>query len=73
MFAIVVRRPPRVQLAGDGEADEGSSGAPPPEQPRGRGRPPKQQPPKQRGRPRAQPGPSSTKKRGRRRLEAMPS
>ena len=58
MFAIVVRRPSRVQLAGDGEADEGSSsGAPPPDLPRGRGRPPNQQQPKQRGRPPAQPGP----------------
>jgi hypothetical protein len=74
MFAIVVRRPSRVQLAGDGEADEGSSsGAPPPDLPRGRGRPPKQQQPKQRGRPPAQPGPSLTKKRGKRRLEAKPS
>ena len=73
MFAVVVRRPPRVQLAGD----EASTGDAPPGPPRGRGRPPKRPPPKppppQRGRPPTQPGPSSTKQRGKRRLEGKPS
>eukprot|EP00966_Prymnesium_polylepis_P331325 7386885-Prymnesium_polylepis.1 len=69
MFALVVRRPPRVQLAGDGDADDASTSGAPPAPPRGRGRPPKQQrqpPPMQRARSPTRPGPSSAKKRGKR-------